>query len=221
MFSDRRELGAGEKLEKIAVSGDGGMNLVARFEGAPSVELLDDGRNVRLTADLTFYDVEETRWAVPAGAEVDGASIPRAFWSVIGSPLTGPYRNASIIHDWYCDRRTRTWQATHRVFFDAMIVSGVPELQAKIMYYAVRWRGPRWEERVIRNTRMEPGEHYHFQVDGPAAVRCMIIQIASPGDSVTEVEQELIAQAVSERFAQENPALDMIEKLAEDRAFPG
>jgi hypothetical protein len=37
----------------------------------------------------------------------------------------------------------------HRVFYDAMLVDGVPELQAKAFYAAVRAGGPRWEKRRI------------------------------------------------------------------------
>src|SRR5712692_9140850 len=33
------------------------------------------------------------------------ASIPRAFWSVIGGPLEGQYRNASVFHDVACDQK--------------------------------------------------------------------------------------------------------------------
>jgi hypothetical protein len=126
----------------------------ARYEGVPQVQFLPDGRNMRLTAGLVFYDPSEIRWAVPADAVVDGASIPKFLWSVFGGPFEGRYRDGSIIHDWYCDIRTRPWQATHRVFYDAMCVSGVPPKTALIMYFAVRWKGPRWDERVMVNTNL-------------------------------------------------------------------
>ncbi len=53
-----------------------------------------------------------TRLGCAQGAIVDGASIPRMFWSIIGGLFDEGYRDASIIHDWYCDKRLRTWQAT-------------------------------------------------------------------------------------------------------------
>jgi hypothetical protein len=128
--------------------------MAAHFEGKPQVEWLGDGRNVKLLTEIKFFDPSNTCWDVPTGAVVDGASIPRIFWPIVGGPFEGKYRDASIIHDWYCDRRTRTWQATHRVFYDAMIASGVADSKAKVMYFAVRWRGPRWEERVTINTNL-------------------------------------------------------------------
>jgi len=115
------------------------------YEGLPpQAELLDDGRMMRLLSPLGYVSESGERWPVMSGVVVDGASIPRAFWSLIGGPFEGRYRNASIIHDRYCDLRSRPWQPTHRMFHDAMRCSGVGKAKAKLMYYAVYRFGPRW-----------------------------------------------------------------------------
>jgi hypothetical protein len=115
------------------------------FEGLPpQIALLGDGRTARLLAPLSFTQANGTAWPVPAGVELDGASIPRVLWSLIGGPFEGRYRNASIVHDHYCVVRTRSWQDTHRVFYDAMRSSGESATKAKVMYYAVYRFGPRW-----------------------------------------------------------------------------
>ncbi|MFC1455491.1 endonuclease [Microvirga arabica] len=115
------------------------------YEGLPpEVALLDEGRTVKLLKPLTYVSEIGERWPVEAGVVVDGASIPRAFWSLIGGPFEGRYRNASIIHDRFCDLRSRSWEVTHRMFHDAMRCSGVPLLKAKVMFYAVYRFGPRW-----------------------------------------------------------------------------
>ena len=75
---------------------------------------------------------------------VDGASIPEAFWSFIGGPFEGKYRNASVVHDFYCDTRTETWEDVHMVFYNGMRAAGVDPITAKIMYSAVYNFGPRW-----------------------------------------------------------------------------
>lgn len=117
------------------------------FEGGdPLVQLLGDGRKVRLLSDLGYSGPDGTHWPVPAGITVDGASIPWPFWSLIGGPFEGRYRNASIVHDHYCVAKTRGWRATHRMFHDAMRCSGVAAVKAKIMYYAVHRFGPRWPD---------------------------------------------------------------------------
>jgi hypothetical protein len=74
-----------------------------RYDGEAVVRLLDDGRRVQLVEDFGFIDQADARWDVPKGAIVDGASIPQPLWSIIGGPFEGRYRDASIVHDWYCD----------------------------------------------------------------------------------------------------------------------
>lgn len=119
---------------------------LGRFEGVPPwVEWLDDGRKVRLIKPISFTHDDWDPWPVPAGVTADGASIPRLFWSVIGGPFEGRYRNASIVHDHYCVTRDRPWRDVHRMFFEAMLAGGVSRAQAKIMYYAVYRFGPRWD----------------------------------------------------------------------------
>ena len=114
------------------------------FRGELIVKTLRDGRNLELTHPFAFIDPKEKLWGVPTGARVDGASIPQAFWSVIGGPFEDKYREASIIHDHYCEVKSETWEDVHLVFYNAMRASGVGSLQAKLMYAAVYNFGPRW-----------------------------------------------------------------------------
>ncbi|MEQ0314415.1 DUF1353 domain-containing protein [Klebsiella sp. GB_Kp051] len=110
----------------------------------PLTEWLDDGRSMQLKRPFGYISMNDREWNVPIDTIVDGASIPRVFWSLIGGPLEGPYRNASIVHDHFCDIRTQPWPDVHRMFHDAMLCSGVPYLKARIMFYAVYRFGPRW-----------------------------------------------------------------------------
>lgn len=114
----------------------------------------DNGRTMTLEEPFTFVDGGCIRWNVPKSAAVDGASIPRFLWTLIGGPWDGAYRKASVIHDWYCFRRSKPWQSVHRMFFDAMLASGVGQKKAKVMYLAVYYRGPRWDDMAIRNSRI-------------------------------------------------------------------
>jgi hypothetical protein len=78
----------------------------------------------------------------------DGASIPQEFWSFIGGPLDGPYRNSAIIHDYFCDRRSYDWKEVHLVFYKGMRAAGVGERKAWVMYQAVYYFGPRWTTKI-------------------------------------------------------------------------
>jgi hypothetical protein len=122
-----------------------------RFEGTVAAEWLNEGghRKMRLTKPFTHIDAKHQPWFVPTGAVVDGASIPKAFWPMTGTPFVGAYRNASVVHDYFCDVRTRRWQDVHRMFYEAMLDAGVGPKRALLMYKAVERFGPRWKEPKI------------------------------------------------------------------------
>lgn len=106
------------------------------------VTFLADGRLVRLARDLRFRDRRGAIWRVPEGYVFDGASIPRVFWRVIGGPLDGPYRDASVVHDYLCDHPQVPWRVAHLIFWEAMRARGVRPLKAWLMWAAVRLFGP-------------------------------------------------------------------------------
>lgn len=112
--------------------------------GAIRAEWLEDGRNMKLLEDYVYTDPHLKDWLAPKGSVVDGASIPQALWSFIGSPFVGLYRKASVTHDVECERKTQNWRAVHKMFYEAMRCSGVSSQRAKIMYTAVYQCGPRW-----------------------------------------------------------------------------
>ncbi len=112
------------------------------------------GRKLKLLEDFIYIDPEGNSWITPAGHSVDGASIPRVFWSITGGPFSGKYRASSVIHDYYCDAKTRPWEDVHRNFYFGMRASGVEENKAKLMFAAVHAFGPRWEAYRTSNKTM-------------------------------------------------------------------
>lgn len=117
-----------------------------RYFSTPKTAWLSNSDKMQLLEDFRYEDPSSKKWKAPKGSLVDGASIPRFAWSVAGGPFQVPYRDASIIHDYYCDSMKRSWEATHRVFYDAMITSGTSETEALIKYWAVVRGGPRWDK---------------------------------------------------------------------------
>jgi len=99
---------------------------------------------MRLLERFVYVDPSCKSWLAPAGAVVDGASIPQVAWSVIGGPFEGKYRDASVIHDVACSEKKASWQEVHLVFYYAMLARNVEILRAKVMYAAVYHFGPRW-----------------------------------------------------------------------------
>jgi uncharacterized protein DUF1353 len=115
------------------------------FKGDLILRALPDGRTMELTAPFSYVDRHGVIWSVPPGTKVDGASIPSVFWSIMGAPYTGRYREASVIHDYFCATKSRHWKAVHKVFLDGMLARGVEKTQAQLMYLAVYRFGPRWD----------------------------------------------------------------------------
>ena len=141
------------------------------YDGLPAkIALLPDGRRATLIEPIAYSQSEDQSWPVPAGSELDGASIPRVLWSSIGGPFEGKYRDASIIHDHYCQVKSRPWQHTHRMFHDGMRCSGVGKTKAAIMFYAVSRFGPRWPEPTLEVVELAVSASLPTDRDAPSFV---------------------------------------------------
>lgn len=124
---------------------------LGRYTGRLILQVLPDGRRMRLVEPFGFMEADGLHWPVPPQTTVDGASIPQPMWSVIGGPFEGKYRDASVVHDYYCDVRSAEWRAVHRMFYRGMLVSGVSVRLAKVLYAAVYFAGPRWSDTAVEN----------------------------------------------------------------------
>jgi hypothetical protein len=117
------------------------------YSGPVETRWDNDGVTMVLLSELRYTDPYGDVWVAPAGSKVDGASIPRAFWSVMGGPFEGKYRNASVLHDVAYDDQSRPWEEVDRMFYNAMRCSGVGAVKAKTMYYALLRHGRHWKHR--------------------------------------------------------------------------
>jgi hypothetical protein len=115
------------------------------YSSSPVTQWDPDGRTMTLMNELRYTDPDGTVWTAPAGSVVDGASIPRSLWSVMGGPFEGKYRNASVLHDVAYDRHERPWQDCDRMFYNAMRCSGVGAVEAGTMYYSLFKFGRHWK----------------------------------------------------------------------------
>ncbi len=134
--------------QKILLAAQSVSYYFGRYTGSVEAVWLP-GRKMRLLKEIEYTDPNDLVWIAPKGAEIDGASIPKFLWSIIGGPFSDNYRQASVIHDVYCESKIRTWEVTHLAFYYAMRASGVDDTQAKIMYAGVYFFGPRWSIRKV------------------------------------------------------------------------
>ena len=70
----------------------------------------DGDRKMTLVEPFAYVDPEGVKWDAPKGSVVDGASIPRLAWTIVGGPFEGRYRKASAIHDVACNGEERLAQ---------------------------------------------------------------------------------------------------------------
>ena len=166
----------------------------------------DVDRRMSLIADFWFTDPQGNRWDAPAQSIIDGASIPRALWTLIGSPYTGDYRRASIVHDIACEEaagNSAKRKAADRMFFHACMAGGCSWREAAILYVGVRI-GAWWDEQ-------HPA--YWKATDGPDRPRIDL--------TIEERRQQADFQLIAARVTsqQETEEAEEIEARTDAAAF--
>lgn len=100
-----------------------------------------DGKWWELLEDFEYYvdDNKEVLIKVPAGFKTDFASIPRILWSLFTHHDI--FNKAAIVHDYLCgtygDMGRFTEEQIHIIFYEALLVIGIPAWKAKIMWKSV------------------------------------------------------------------------------------
>jgi len=99
-----------------------------------------------LMSNFTYKSENHGLITCPAEYLTDGASIPKFAWVLIGSPWSGKYPRAAVIHDWLCSsegvilntRNRLTKKETDDVFLEMMKFLGVSWFKRCKMHKAVR-----------------------------------------------------------------------------------
>ncbi|MEC3861541.1 DUF1353 domain-containing protein [Mesobacterium sp. TK19101] len=128
-------------------------NTPVRLTGDPIILPKRPYKFFRTANSLDFIDGQGRRWIAPNQTLTDGASIPKIFINIIGDPTSPEFVNAAAVHDAYCgignengpNFHNAKWEDVHRMFYEALIVSGTPRVRASIMFTAVYLGGPRWD----------------------------------------------------------------------------
>lgn len=177
-----------------------------------------DGVNFSLLADFRYLDPKDTTWLVPNGQKVNGASIPRPLWSIVGSPWTGKYRRAAVVHDYFFWRRKFASADIHRVFYDAMITDGVSVIQAKLMYWAVVRFNPRWTQVGI--DPYDCNKRQAGAAGGRGGLRCLPAANEDPSNIVARIDEVTVEfdkaeyDAMQKQLESKDLSLDELSKVA-------
>lgn len=187
---------AGKVYEKGTFKGD----LDVRFLSAVS----GDGQRIEMIQLLQPFGYKDSKgvdWDVPSGFISDGASIPRELWVLLGGPFSGPYRDAAVVHDFYCWTKDRKWEDVHDVFAEAAAKRGTSESLTKVLYAGVLFGGPRWQ----------------LGQSGSLQTRLPIIKAqVAPAPSVQGKTDKQIFDELKGWIEKEKPTLDQIRKRVDE-----
>ena len=174
------------------------------YTGDPVTRWNPDGLTMTLLSELRYTDPHGIAWVAPAGSTVNGASIPRSLWSLMGGPFEGKYRDASVLHDVAYEQHRRPWQDCDRMFYNAMRCSGVSAVEAKTMFYALYRFGHHWKFPIKRAKAVK--------FEGAMVARGEEIPRAIPvNENDVNEARDWIRRA--------QPSLEQIEQRAETEAW--
>lgn len=178
------------------------------FSGNPKTEWLthqgDEDRDMKLLEDFTFTDPDGKAWLAPLGSVVNGASIPRALWSTVGSPYTDDYRRASIVHDVACDSQGISRKDADVMFFHACRAGGCSPVQARILYAGVRigaWTSSNLPDEALSAKRLLFRNHITVPFAEESFIKGKLSDIANemkgiPDEPTIEQLDEAIAKHI-------------------------
>jgi Protein of unknown function (DUF1353) len=182
------------------------------FSGSPKSEWLDDGNKMKLLEDFTYKDRRKKPWMAPRESIVDGASIPRILWTMVGAPLNGEYRNASIVHDVECDLKREESDAVHLMFYEGCRCGGVGETKAKLLYAAVYYFGPQWTVASERKVVDAQGKVVVERTVRTELPRARMKHGTRAGSDPQPSDAELLAR-LEKYINKHNPTIEQIKSL--------
>lgn len=103
--------------------------LIGKFIGKNQWAVLNDFR---------YHSPKYMTITVPKGFVSDGASIPSVLWGIIGSPWSGRFPSAAIIHDYLYFSQRFTRAQSDEIFLEGMQLLGVNLFKRRLMFAAVR-----------------------------------------------------------------------------------
>ena len=115
------------------------------YKGHLIVKPLEDGKFWELSRDFCFNSTLQEDWlCIPKGFLTDFASIPRVFWTFIGSPASGKARKAAVCHDFlyrFGKELGIKRKKADDIFLELMKEDRVGYFTRYTMYWAVRAGG--------------------------------------------------------------------------------
>ena len=200
------------------------------FSGEPKTRWIAESngeRRMTLLDEFWFTDRAGRRWTAPEGAIIDGASIPRALWTTVGSPYTGQYRRASIVHDVACENAANPEErrAADKMFFEACRAGGCSRAEAMILYMGVRV-GSAWSRQALDAVTYEASDRPRLhrtavdvKTEGDFRLATELLLAGGETDDPEELERRA-DEAIAAVVARDRAFHDLIQPAPIDRPLP-
>lgn len=119
-------------------------------------DLPDDIRE--LVSEIKFTIPSHGKVTIMPGFKFDGASIPRLFWTLIGSPFTGKYKRAALLHDALYAAEIFSRKVCDEIFLQYMKEEKVSWWRRNSMWLAVRaFGGTVWSKHTTESVKEASG----------------------------------------------------------------
>jgi len=112
-------------------------NLIVKYDFEPCYHKANSKGHVQLDKDWLFHINNRSIW-IPKDYICDGASIPRPFWSIVGSPFDPINVVGAWAHDYLYLTHLTDRSTADEVAFQVWRQAGMGLGKARIMWGAVR-----------------------------------------------------------------------------------
>lgn len=106
----------------------------------PPIVAYADGKGYIVTHNYS-YIIDGFEIVIPKGFLFDGASVPRMFWSVIGSPLESDFVLGALLHDYCYWSHVISKEKADDFLKICLKADGVGSLRTNTIYQSVNWFG--------------------------------------------------------------------------------
>jgi hypothetical protein len=110
------------------------------YDIQPECEAMPETNFVKLVKDWYFCIDNKKIW-IPKDYYYNGASIPRIFWSIIGSPFEPDFWSAAMGHDYLYLLHLVDRSTADECLYQLLLQSNVNTIRAHIIWAAVRTCG--------------------------------------------------------------------------------
>ena len=132
--------------------------MIARYDFEPSYQKANVFGHIQLSEDWYFCIDTRIIW-IPKGYVCDGASIPRVFWSIVGSPFDPNNAVGAWAHDYLYLTHLTDKNTADEVAFQLWRQAGIRLLKARVMWFAVNkfggfaWKNDEEDEKSLIELR--------------------------------------------------------------------